>query len=146
MISKSLKDFIIYANNGEFEKLFKQNVLTLGTGEGDNFHLCSVYFAYFDGGFVFLSSKNSEHIKNYTTKAFANIFYDDKNILKICGLQVKGYIINSNDIEKDEYFKKFPFANLGKNFINNFEGDFYTFKITYAKYTNNLKFKKIIFQ
>ncbi len=126
--------------------LDEHHVLSLGTSDGSELSVCSLFYTYAKEktSFIVASSDETKHIQNinYKNSVAGNILLETKTIGKIQGVQFRGDFIPLEDNElKKLYFKAFPYA-LAMN------PKLWQIKVTYFKMTDN-KFgfgKKIIWQ
>ncbi len=98
--------------------VFGARALVLGTRSTLNVWCAPVYFAYFEGVFVFFSSPHSQHIQNAmnTDRVAGTVFEDSENWSRIRGLQMTGDIRpvkNKTVLAKafKAYQQKFPFGD-----------------------------------
>jgi len=126
--------------------LDEHHVLSLGTSDGSELSLCSLFYAYAKDktSFIVASSDETQHIQNinYKNSVAGNILLETKTIGKIQGVQFRGEFQLLEDSRlKKLYFKAFPYALA----IN---PKLWQIKVNYFKMTDNrLGFgKKIIWQ
>lgn len=163
MLEKSLDKLNPYKDKVLKKLLLDCRVFTLSSDNDMGFGSCPLYFAYYNGGLVFISSPNSHHIKMAKDTSSASVYVDSKNPLSICGLQLKGNIRLANKDEQNAYFDKYPFVRLLKldlslkdglsldnkkladDFIKKGDERFYAFKILAAKLSYNAFKEKIVY-
>lgn len=111
------------------------HLLALSIIENDyEIYSASCYYAFFASNLslIFKSDTTSKHIqlaiKN--PKVGVIIAKDSNALSHIEGVQIKAKFREADDLEKNFYNKKFPFARLGN-------GEIFALEIYFAKYTNN---------
>lgn len=125
---------------------FIQNnhLLSFSVIDNDEVYCASCYYAFDINNISLIIKSNieSKHIQlaKMNPKIAITIAKDSKKLLLIKGVQIKAIFCESNNYEKNLYYLRFPFAKLG-------DGEIYTLKIFWAKYTDNklLINKKLIF-
>jgi len=110
------------------------HVMALATSDKDRPSSCSVFYAFCDedNSFVFASMYESEHIQNIMQKSdvAAAIHDEERELMLIKGLQIKGQVTGAKSHHKYVYLKDFPEA---KDIIK----EIWVLKITQLKYTDN---------
>lgn len=122
-MDKKIKDF-----------LASKHLLALSVIENDGTYSASCYYAFCEKNLslCFKSDENSKHIQfaKKNKKVSAIITKDSKNLALLQGAQIQAFFREANVLEKDLYYKRFPFAKLGS-------GSVFALDICFAKYTNN---------
>jgi len=112
----------------------EHHVLSLSTSQKDKPSSCSVFYAFMpeDNCFVFSSEYESEHIQNILQNAdvSATIHDEQRNLMLIRGLQIKGLVTQAQSRHEHFYLKTFPEAEDIKKEV-------WILKITELKLTDN---------
>lgn len=126
----------------------KQHLLSLSVLEAESnvfeIYSASCYYAFDEHHLhlIFKSSQDSKHIRLcfLNPKVGIIIAQDSKKIGQIQGLQIKARFHESTQVQKEIYYKRFPFARIGS-------GEIFALEILWAKYTDNklLLSEKLIF-
>lgn len=112
----------------------KHHVLSLATSKNNQASSCSVFYAFMpeDNCLIFASKYESEHIQNImqNSDVSAVIHDEQREVILIKGIQIKGKVIQAHSKHEDFYLNIFPEAQDIKKEI-------WTIEVKELKYTDN---------
>ncbi|WP_233709970.1 MULTISPECIES: hypothetical protein [unclassified Helicobacter] len=111
-----------------------QHILNFCVCDDEGAYAANCFYAFDDKelALIIKSSAKSKHISlaQKNPKIAITIAVDTKKLFLIRGIQAKAIIEDSKDSQIEIYYQSYPFARF-------IDGEFYTLKIYWAKYTDN---------